>query len=148
MNHCQVEEINQLFSDAFGHMKQDRPIFNLVMNETGWHFMYSHEISQNSLGDTTWLLHDDYRKQFKGNAERYAVYKEADIVRKRESRKKALSPRTATNSRDGNSEKKVNWVTLHVKAMKYHKTVWGTQHAFYAGHFKFQSSQLWKNSLK
>ena len=51
-------------------------------------------------------------------------------------------------SRDGNSEKKVNWLTLHVKAMKYHKTVWGTQHAFYAGHFKFQSSQLWKNSLK
>ena len=25
------------FSDVFGHMKQDRPIFNLVMNETGWH---------------------------------------------------------------------------------------------------------------
>ena len=41
VNHCQVEEINQLFSDVFGHMKQDRPIFNnLVMNETGWHFMY------------------------------------------------------------------------------------------------------------
>ena len=39
MNHCQVEEINQFFSDVVGHMKQDRPIFNLVMNETGWHFM-------------------------------------------------------------------------------------------------------------
>ena len=34
-NHCQVEEINQLFSVVVGHMKQDRLIFNLVMNETG-----------------------------------------------------------------------------------------------------------------
>ena len=24
----------------------------------------------------------------------------------------------------------------------------GSQHAFYEGHFKFQSSKLWKNSLK
>ena len=40
VNHCQVREINQLFSVVFGHMKQDRLIFNLVMNETGWHFMY------------------------------------------------------------------------------------------------------------
>ena len=30
----------------------------------------------------------------------------------------------------------MNWLTLHVKAMKYHKTVLGTQHAFYRGHFK------------
>ena len=56
----------------------------------------SHEISQNSLGDTTCFLHEDYRKKFKGNAERYAVYKEKDGVRKRESGNKALSPRTAT----------------------------------------------------
>ena len=27
-------------SVVFGHMKQDRLIFNLVMNETGWDFMY------------------------------------------------------------------------------------------------------------
>ena len=33
---------------------------------------------------------------FKGNAERYALYREKDRVRKRESRKKALSPTTAT----------------------------------------------------
>ena len=40
MNHCQVEEINQLFSVVAGHMKQDGLIiFNLVMNETGWHLM-------------------------------------------------------------------------------------------------------------
>ena len=35
-------------------------------------------------------------EKFKGNVERYAVYKEKDRVQKRESRKKALSPRTAT----------------------------------------------------
>ena len=35
-------------------------------------------------------------KKFKGNAERYTVYEEKDRVWKRESRKKALSPRTAT----------------------------------------------------
>ena len=43
-------------------------------------------------------------KKIKGNAERYAVYKEKDRVWKRESRKKALSPRTV-NSRVGNLEK-------------------------------------------
>ena len=52
----------------------------------------SHEISQNNLGDTTCFLHEDHRNKFKGNA----VYKENDRVQKRESRKKALSPRTAT----------------------------------------------------
>ena len=66
----------------------------------------SHEISQNSFGDTTCFLHDDHRKKIKGNAERYAVYKEKDRVQKRESRKKALSPRTV-NSRDGNLEKEL-----------------------------------------
>ena len=49
----------------------------------------SHEISQNSLGDTTWFLHEDHRNKFKGNAERYAVYRVKDRVRKRESKKKA-----------------------------------------------------------
>ena len=56
----------------------------------------SHEISQDSLGDATCFLHEDHRKKFKGNAERYALYKEKDRVWKRESRKKAFSPRTAT----------------------------------------------------
>ena len=56
----------------------------------------SHEISQNSLGDTTCFLHKDHRKKFNGNVERYALYKEKDRVRKRESRKKAFSPRTVT----------------------------------------------------
>ena len=40
VNHFQKEEINKLFSVVFGHMKQDRLIFNFVLNETGWHFMY------------------------------------------------------------------------------------------------------------
>ena len=53
-------------------------------------------MTQNSLGDTTCFLHECQRKKFKGNAERYAVYKEKDRVLKRERRKKALSPRTAT----------------------------------------------------
>ena len=49
------------------------------------------------LGDTTCFLHEDHRiEKRKGNRERYAAYKEKDRVRKRESRKKALSPRTAT----------------------------------------------------
>ena len=77
----------------FGHIKQGRLIFNLVMNETS---CKSHEISQNSLGDTTCFLHEDHRKKFNRNVERYALYKEKDRVRKRESRKKALSPRTVT----------------------------------------------------
>ena len=58
VSHCQLEEINQLFSVVFGDMKQDRLIFNLTCYE--W-----------------------------------------------------------------------NWLALHVKAMKYLRTVWGTQHAFY-----------------
>ena len=33
------EGVNQLFSVVAGHMKQDRLIFNLVMNETGWNLM-------------------------------------------------------------------------------------------------------------
>ena len=56
----------------------------------------SHEISQNSFGDTTFFLHEDHRKQVKGNAERYAVYKGKGRVWKRENRKKAVSPRTVT----------------------------------------------------
>ena len=56
----------------------------------------SHEISQDSLGGHNMLLHEDHMKKFKGNAEKYAVYKEKDRVWKRESRKKALSPKTAT----------------------------------------------------
>ena len=39
----------------------------------------------------------------KGNAERYAVYKEKDRVRMGESGKKGLSPKTTTV--DGNSKK-------------------------------------------
>ena len=40
----------------------------------------SHQISQNSFGDTTCFLHQDNRKKNQGNAERYAVYKEKDRV--------------------------------------------------------------------
>ena len=60
-------------------------------------------------------------KRLKGNAERYAVYKEKDRVWKRKSRKKALSPKTATVEMEIQKRSE-----LHVKAMKYPKTVWGT----------------------
>ena len=40
----------------------------------------SHEISQNSLENTTCFLLEDHRKKFKGNVERYAVCKEKDRV--------------------------------------------------------------------
>ena len=103
----------------------------------------SHEISQNSLGDTTWFLHEDHRNKFKGNAERYAAYKEKDRVRKRESRKKALSPRTATVEME--IQRKSELVDTSCKSNEVTQHGLGTQHAFYAGHFKFQSSQLWKN---
>ena len=59
---------------------------------------------------------------------------------------KGNSPRTATTEME--FRERVNWLTLHVKAMKYHKTVLGTQHAFYAGQFKFQSSLAVEKTLQ
>ena len=91
VNHCQVPEINQVFSVVFGHMKQDRLIFNYVMNETGWHFMLRPQNITKQFWAHNMLFTWGSQKKHKGNA-----YKEKKRVRKREGRKKALSPRTAT----------------------------------------------------
>ena len=64
-----------------------------------------HEISQNSFGDTTCFLHEDHRKKKSKEMQKDMLYIKRKIeFWKRESRKKALSPRTV-NSRDGNLEK-------------------------------------------
>ena len=62
VKHCQVDEINQLFK-----------LYSMLL----WMKLVgpsckSHEISQNSFGDTTCFLHEDHRKKLKGNKERYA----------------------------------------------------------------------------
>ena len=103
----------------------------------------SHEISQNNLGDTTCFLHEDHRNKFKGNAERYAIYKENDRVRKRESRKKALSPRTATVEME--IQRKSELVDTSCKSNEISQNILGDTTCFLRRPFQIPE---WKKSLK
>ena len=74
------------------------------------------------------------------------IKRKIEFGREKVERKLLVQEQLLTVARE--IQRKSELVDTSCKSNEVSQTVWGTQHAFYAGHFKFQSSQLWKNSLK